>query len=393
MPASHYGLRKSLQVIIFIALLTASLSYVGDVPIVHAGTRTVAINSALKWLIVHQLPDGSYGSLTDHEVAPAANALWIGFRDISNVLLAYNFLKNEMQNVSGPLATWFWGGGGSLAEADIPGEILYSFDMSQHLRMLNLSSVAPKLLSFQQPNGGFKGYFDPRLSQQVTSSVDTAMALWGLINAKAIPASSQTPAINYLFSLQNPDGSFNLTQRVRSDPLYSLGPEPISITALVTLILKDASFTVNDTHVSLALKYLGTAASVNFNSHVYAASFSALAFTFYYNPTLAAKAVNFVLSQQDPSGGFRDTIRFSPADNALDTGWAAIALQLSGLFGDVNLDGVVNFLDLGTLGGSFLTKPGASAWNPHADVNGDGVVNFIDLGIVGSDFLKTADSL
>ncbi len=386
MPASNLGLRKFLQIFVLAALMVASLPYGAVTPASAAGTRTSAINSALNWLIVHQLPDGSYGSFSELQVAPAADALWIRFRDSSNVILAFSFLKNQMQNST----TWFWG---SFGEADVPGEILYSFDVSQHLRMLNLSFVGPKLLSFQQPNGGFKGYFDPSLGQQVTSSVDTAMALWGLINAKAIPAPSQTSAINYLLSLQNADGSFNLTSRVRSDPLYSLGPEPVSITALATLILKDASFLVSESHVSSALSYLSRAASANFNGHVYAASLSSLVFTFYYNPTLAANAVTFILSQQDASGGFRDIIRFSPADNALDTGWAAIALQIGGLAGDMDLNGIVNIIDIGIIAGAYSTTPGAPHWVPHADIDGNGIVNIIDIGIAAAQYGKTADTL
>jgi hypothetical protein len=52
--------------------------------------------------------------------------------------------------------------------------------------------------------------------------------------------------------------------------------------------------------------------------------------------------------------------------------------------GDTNRDGVVNSLDLGIIGSSFLTRWGDSAFNPQADLNHDGFVNSLDLGIVGS---------
>ncbi len=55
--------------------------------------------------------------------------------------------------------------------------------------------------------------------------------------------------------------------------------------------------------------------------------------------------------------------------------------------GDVNGDGVVNFLDLGQVGAAFLTNPTSPFWDPHADMNNDSAVNFLDLGIVGSNFL------
>ncbi len=336
--------------------------------------------------MIHQSPDGSYGSFSELEVAPAANALWIRFRNSASVVLSYNFLKNQMQNSS----TWFWGPTG---EADVPGEVLYSFDVSQHLKLLNLSFVSSHLLSFQQTNGGFKGYFNPSLNQVVTSSVDTAMVLWGLINARAISSSSEQLAINYLFSLQNPNGSFNLTKTVVSDPLYSLGPEPISITALVTLVLKDASYTLNDPHVSSAMTFLTSAASSNFAGHVYAAALSALVFTVFYSQSLSAKAVNFVLSQQQPDGGFSDTIRFCKCANPLDTGWAAISLELGGLAGDVDQDGVVDIIDLSIMALAFQSTPGTPHWVPHADVDGNGVVDIIDVSIAAALFDKTADSL
>ncbi len=299
-------------------LVLVSLSTLRAQP--QANALADPVNSALNWLLAHQQSDGSYGFLTELQTAPAANALWIRFGNSSSILSSYNWLKNQMQNST----TWFWSS--SFGEADVPGEVLYSFAATQHLQILSVSTVSSRLLGFQQPNGGFKGY-NPS-GQQVTSSVDTAMALWGLTNAGTISSTNRQSAINYLFSLQNGDGSFNLTRTVVSDPLYSLGPEPLSITALVSLVLKDASFTTSDPHVSSALSLLSSAASRNFNGHVYAAALSALAFKAFSRPADATKAIAFILSQQNPDGGFRDTSRSSTGSNALDTGWAATALQL-----------------------------------------------------------------
>ena len=321
MPASKSEPRKFFKLVIFIAL-AVSLPQVG---LLHAASAkgTSSIDRALNWLVSNQLPDGSYGAFTEHQTAAAADALWIGLRRSPSVSLAYNWLTGQMDNGG----SWFWG---SFGEADVPGAVLHSFDATRHLRMLNLPVVAPGLLSFQQSNGGFKGYFDPALGTQVTSSVDTAEALWGLIGAKSIPATNQSSAINYLFSLQRKDGGFNLTRTVISDPLYSLGPESITITALVVLVLKDASFTTKDPQVSSALTFLSNEAFMGFDGHVYAAALSALAFTVFHNPIGVSEAVSSILSQQRSDGGFRDTIRFSSGSNALDTGWAAIALQLAG---------------------------------------------------------------
>ena len=296
-----------------------------------AGSLTTATNAALSWLVTHRLSDGSYGGCSEIQTAPAAYALWLAYHDSPNVTVSYNFLKNQMDNST----TYFWNGGAcSAKEADIPGEILYGFDASQNLGVLNMTFVGPKLLGFQQKsNGGFLGYTDSSL--QVTSSVDTAMALWGLVDAGAMPASNQTSAVNYLLSLQNPDGSFNLTNTIRSTPLYSLGPEPISLTALVVRVLKDAGLTISNSHISSGLNYLNNAASTNFNGHVYTASLATLAFTAYNQTANASNAISFIVSKQNSDGGFADTIRSSTTSNALDTGWATIALQIVQTSGSV----------------------------------------------------------
>jgi len=292
-------------------------------------TQSDAINAASNWLLSHQLSDGSYGGFSEGQTAPAAYGLWIKYGNSAHVLLSYNWLKNQLQNTT---TTWFWGGGGNLAEADIPGEILYSFVQSQNLRMLNLlSSVAGNLTTkFQQLNGGFLGYVDSASNKNVTSSVDTAMALLGLVGSSSISSTKKLSAVNYLMTLQNSDGSFNLTSTVRSNSLYSLGPEPISITALVTLALTSASVSSLDPHITGAFKYLTSAVSSNFNGHVYAGSLSLLVFQNFSDLNDANKAASFILLQQNTDGGFRDIIRGSTGSNALDTGWALIALQLGG---------------------------------------------------------------
>jgi hypothetical protein len=310
------------------AILLLSLFLVVDVNLLESAQalgQNDSINAALSWLMLNQQSNGSYGSFTEPQTAPAAYGMWIRVQDGATVVLSYNWLKNQIQNSS----TWFWGGGGNIAEADIPGEILYTFSQSQNLHMLNLlSGVTSNLTKFQQGNGGFLGYFDTPSNSRVTSSVDTAMALLGLISSNSIPAAKEQSAVNYLLSLQNSDGSFNLTKTVRSDSLYSLGPEPISLTALVVLALREASLTsVNSTIIS-ALNFLVASASATFGGHVYAAALSLLVFSEFSNAGETSIADNFIIQQQNADGGFRDISRGSTGSNALDTGWAVTALQL-----------------------------------------------------------------
>lgn len=163
--------------------------------------------------------------------------------------------------------------------------------------------------------------------------MDTAMALWGLAQAGAMNSSAKQRAVDYLFSLQNSNGSFNLTETVVSDLLYSHAPESVSLTALSVLALGAASVETSDTRLVRGLDFLGVAASENFAGsdlagHVYAASLTALALDAYGRKAEASKVFPFIISRQNADGGFADGSRRSAQSNALDTGWASIALQL-----------------------------------------------------------------
>jgi len=255
--------------------------------------------------------------------------------------------------------TWFWG---SYGEADVPGEILVSLSITQQMSLIqNIPGVASRLLQFQAPgNGGFHGYYDPISGIPVTSSVDTAAALWGLSNAGLISAHNQTSALNYLLSLQNADGTFNLTSTTTAKSLYSLGPDSASITALVLMVLRDNGFSVNNPTIQKSLNYLSKAVLSNFNGqgHVYSASLSAIAFMEFYYPRDAARALVYLVSQQNRDGGFSDVVRSTSASNPLDTGWAVAAL-LSAVLEQGSGTGLVN------------QAPRAQFdYNPHDSVNG-----------------------
>jgi prenyltransferase beta subunit len=287
-------------------------------------SQASAAKLALSWLSSKEKADGSYGAFTQISTAPAAYALWLNNSRSSKAAAAYSWLASQMDNSSSDL--WAY------PEADIPGEIFYALSVSNNLGLIHNSSDTVALLSMQDSNGGFKGYYDT--PGQVASSVDTAMALLGLVHARAISDSKRDSAVSYLLSLQNTDGSFNLTRTIASsNSAYSLGPEPISVTALVLLVLWAASYSSSNNHVSSALNFLETGMADNFTithdhkGHVYAAVVSALALNAFGRMAQASAAINFVLSQQNSDGGFRDANRFSSGSNALDTGWAAIALQ------------------------------------------------------------------
>jgi PKD repeat protein len=267
----------------------------------------------------NQSADGSYGAFQEHLAAAAAFALWLNSSNSAQAAVSYSWLARQLNSS----LAWFWG---QYGEADVPGAILFSLALSSKLHLINNTFVANSLLQLQKAGSGFEGYYD--VSQTVTSSVDTDMALLGLINARAIPISNQTNAINYVLSLQNPNGSFNLTRDKAFDPFYSLGPDSTSITALTLLALRSAGFAHDDPRVSSALTSLNAAASSDFGGHVYAAALSAFALRAYNEPAGVITAVVYILSQQNSDGGFSDSSRSShPQSNALDTGLAAVALQ------------------------------------------------------------------
>lgn len=318
MPAS---LIISRAVLILILVTGTFFLVPGNAANDRGPTQSSAIRSSLNWLVSNEKSDGSYGG-SQISTPPAALAVWLNDSHSVKALASFSWLASQLDDSS----SFAWG------EADIPGQILYTLSASGNVGLLRNSSDFSGLLSYQQHNGGFKGWYDTS-GAQTTSSIDTAMALLGLAGTHAISASKEQDAIAYLLSLQNLDGSFNLTQTEATNHYETLGPESISATALAVLVLKGASYNASDIHVASALSFLTSVSSSNFTAthdnqgHVYAASLSALAFDAFGRPAQAEVAIAFILSQQNSDGGFRDIGRLSSGSNALDTGWTAIALE------------------------------------------------------------------
>lgn len=314
-------------VLLILACTTNTLPHVKSESKWQVGTQMPAVLSgnrtAVHWLD-NQSPDGTYGGLPN-VAAAAAYAIWLDDPASPKPALAYSWIGGQLDNAT----NWFWGENG---EYDVPGAALYSIAATENFQVIQVPNVTANFLDYQQPNGGFLGYRQNGSNNPTTSSVDTAEALRGLASARLVNAETLLPAVNYLFSLQNKDGSFNLTSTVAYDPNYPQGPETVSITALVLLGLNDAHFPSADAHVTRALNYLNTrsdySAVANDTGATYSASLTAIALNEYGRTNEAATAVGFIASHQDPDGGFRDTIRKSPMSNVLDTAWASIALHL-----------------------------------------------------------------
>ena len=318
MPAPKYLSNATIWVIILLTLMVSLTQNVNAA----ATSQDSAVKSALHWLSSSQNADGSFESYGQIPTPGAALALWLNDSHAAQAAKSFSWLASQLDNSS----SYAWG------EADIPGAMLHSLSASSNIPLIHNQSDFSNLLSYQQSSGGFTGYAPGPSYVPVASSVDTDMALWGLVDTNHITSQNRTAAANLLFSLQNTDGSFNLTSAVSSDPLNAFGPEPISVTALTILALKDASYTSANSHVSKALDFLTKMISANFTTtgdhkgHVYGAALSALAFQAYGRNIQALASVAFILTQQNSDGSFLDVARGS-SQKTLDTGWVTVALE------------------------------------------------------------------
>lgn len=295
-------------------------------PAPFISTFPSGLSATLQWLSRNETASGadagSYGAYNEPGAAAAGYSLWLNDSNSAKAALSYSYLAHQMDNPS----AWFWG---TYGEADVPGAVLYSVASTSNLGLINVSDISAQLLKFQEPTGGFKGYYDFKVNQQVASAVDTDMALLGLVKSNLISAQNRTLAVQYLLSLQNQDGSFNLTKTQSSNSLDFLGPDIFSTTGLTILALKIDGFTSDSSPVSNALKFLNRAVSANFggSGHVFGAAMSTLAFKAFDQPDSEAAAVVYVLSQQNNDGGFGDSSRSSyPGSNSLDSAYAALSL-------------------------------------------------------------------
>ena len=59
---------------------------------------------------------------------------------------------------------------------------------------------------------------------------------------------------------------------------------------------------------------------------------------------------------------------------------------ISGLAGDINGDGVVDWLDIGAFADAWLTTTGSPNWNTRADMVSDGIINFRDFAVLAQNW-------
>lgn len=247
----------------------------------------------------------------------------------------YSFSRSRLLNRE--LANgndWIYG---ASAESDVIGIVLYAVEGSKLAESPSEQKALGKLGDMRGERG-FRGWFDASAGGASQSSVDTAWALMGLAAASRLDDTVRSKAVSYLYSLQNPDGSFNLTANVSHSGLYSLGPNPESITALVLVALADAGERKNNRIVD-GISFLQNSSISCYAGSPFAQSMAAVAFLQWGQNAYARSAASALPSEQHADGGFSDPSRLSNASNPLDTAIAAWAMSQAGI---VNLAGGEN---------------------------------------------------
>lgn len=275
---------------------------------------------ALAWVKAHQQANGAIvdAEYAEHQTALPLLALVTAEGEGENATAAAGWLAAKLNNPN----AWFYG---SWGEADVPSVMLWAVSQAGKKSLVDEATVRPKVYSFRNAsNGGFKGYYDALAAGAVESSADTALAVLGLQKAGWLEGNASS-AIAFIETLQNEDGSINLTGREKANALYSLAPDGISTTALF-VIAADAVGT-GDAAVANAVAFLKTA---NASGKAYSLALATVALkTKGENSAAAAKAAELAqLQKQD--GGFADARRSSTASNGIDTGAAALAFALAG---------------------------------------------------------------
>lgn len=287
------------------------------------------LTAAIDWLKDNQDASGNWffdtawgPNIWSPQTSFSTIALYLNEGNSTNVTAALSWLSH-LRNFSA------WASGESIG--DEAGVAIYAFAQASHLSDINITNISADLLSFQNSDGGIRGWCDWNGTDCIwtSDSTDTSWALVGLLSVNAISEENKTSALSFLDSLQNSDGSINLTTNTATSPYEGLAPDTIASTALYLIASKIAS--VSNEHTTNALNYLKNASVTCFENkdHSYTAALSAWALNDWNEIKYAASSVNYLKTLQNNSnGGFSDSRRYTkPMPLPLDTAIAAIAMQ------------------------------------------------------------------
>lgn len=275
---------------------------------------------AQNWLVNHQGAGDFNNAFFSGDASAALTAL-----PTANKALTANYLNSELNNFAS-FSTWGDAQSAAYAIAAMHGN---SFTID------NETDVVNKLLTFRDnTTGGFIGWYEAPAFNQVTSAPDTALALIALKTTNTLNQAELTQSLNYLLSLQNSDGSYNLTANTESSGLAAFTPTKQSTTALVLMALAVNGLNESNTpQITTALNYLENQVQcqspIAQNSNALALTAAALNA---FSKTQSAQFAAYYLQQnQQPDGGFFDAARGSNNENPIDTALAAIELNETAL--------------------------------------------------------------
>jgi len=278
--------------------------------------------TAMEFIKNKQLANGAFDFYSSPQSAAAVLALY-SIGDSSNLTSGLVYLKYDLEN----LESYSWG------EADIPGFELYTYLKVGNSSEINLTDITERLFDLKGPNGGFRGYFqciancsDWQNWVAVEDAISTSAALMGLISANSMNDSQKDETIQYLQSLRNSDGSYNLTSDLEFSSLWSLAPDIYAQTAFVVLGLEIACQPESDVAPSLAFLQDGAQNNFNDTNRTYAAAITSIVLAAYNYTDSSIKALDNLQFAQREDGGFRDSGRFNESSNVLDTAFAILAI-------------------------------------------------------------------
>lgn len=284
--------------------------------LILTNTHATSID-AQNWLVNHQGANGDFNNaFFSGDASAALTAL-----PTANKALTANYLNIELNNFAS-FSTWGDAQSAAYAIAAMHGN---SFPID------NESAVINKLLTFRDnTTGGFIGWYEAPAFNQVTSAPDTALALIALKTTNTLNPAELTQSLNYLLSLQNPDGSYNLTANTESSGLAAFTPTKQSTTALVLMALAVNGLNESNTpQVTQSLNYLENQiqcqSPIAQNSNALALTAAALNI---FSKTQSAQFAAYYLQQNEqPDGGFFEPARGSNNENPIDTALASIELN------------------------------------------------------------------
>lgn len=289
-------------------------------------TANPSSGAAMEFIKSKQLANGAFDLFSSPQ-SPAAVLALYSMENSSNLTAGAAYLKSDLENP----ASYSWG------EADIPGFELYAYLRAGNSSGINLTDVTGRLFGLRGQNGGFKGYShcvancsDPDWQNQVWTAVEDAIStsavLMGLVSANSMNDSWKNETAQYLQSLRNLDGSYNLTRDLELGSLWSLAPDIYAQTAFVVWGLEIAGQPKSNVATSLA--FLQNGAQNNFSNanRTYAAAVTSIVLAAYNHTNGSIKALDNLQCAQREDGGFRDSGRFGGDSNVLDTAFAILAI-------------------------------------------------------------------